>query len=203
MTTEEIKDIQRKVGVEADGVAGPKTKAAIQKHLKAIMATAPRQFPKVGTSAFHEFWGPHGIPNGYTPPQKKISLPFPLYLYGDRNSPVTTLRPHVKAADAFEEFFDHLAVQYPTQELRNKAGITTYDGLYNPRLMRGSSTSWSMHAWAIAIDLDAEHNGLKTPWPQKAEMPLEVYECAAKAGLQSLGWTRGNDGMHISAENNL
>jgi hypothetical protein len=203
MTTEEIKAIQRKVGVEADGIAGPKTKAAIQKHLKAILDKAPRRFPKVGTKEFKEFWGPHGVPDGYAPPMKKITLPFPLYLYGNKNKSVTTLSVHEKAAEAFAEFFANLAVKYPTQSERGAVGITVYDGLYNPRLMRGSSSTWSMHAWAIAIDLNAEENGLKTPWPSKAVMPLEVYECAAIAGLQSLGWTRGNDAMHISAENNL
>jgi hypothetical protein len=199
MTTQEIKDIQGKLGVEQDGIWGSQSNAACVKHMKGLMAASGRKFPKSKTAEFNAYWGPHGVPNGYTPPMKKITLPFTLYLYGDKNSPVKTLSPHEKAADAFLEAFENLAIQYPTQELRNKAGVTTYDGLYNPRLMRGSSTSWSLHSWAIAIDLDAEHNTLKMHWPKQAKMPFEVMECWAKAGIGNLGWQANFDSMHSEA----
>lgn len=197
MTQNQIKEIQRKVGAEADGQVGPKTRGAIQAHLKKILDSAPRKFPKAGTEEFHAFWGRHGEPGGYAPPTRKIELPFHLYLYGDKDSPVTSLKPHEKAADAFLEFFQHLAGVYPTQAQREAAGITVYDGLYNPRLMRGSSKTWSMHSWAMAIDLNASENQLRDTWPQEATMPLEVYECAAKAGMTSLGWKSFYDPMHL------
>jgi D-alanyl-D-alanine carboxypeptidase len=199
MTTEEIKDIQRKIGVIPDGKWGKISNAACQKYLKDLMVKSGRSFPKPKTASFNEFWGPHGVAGGYTPPMKKITLPFTLYLYGDRNQPVHSLRPHEKAADAFLEAFEHLEAQYPTEEARNKAGITIYDGLYNPRLMRGSSTTWSMHSWAIALDLNAGPNGLHAHWPRKAVMPFEVYECFAKAGISSLGWSQNRDAMHAEA----
>lgn len=41
--------------------------------------------------------------------------------------------------------------------------IKTYDGCFNVRRKRGL-TSWSLHSWGVAIDLNAAWNGLgKTP----------------------------------------
>jgi hypothetical protein len=200
MTSAQIKAIQTKIGVNPDGVWGPVSNAACKKHLRSLM---PKEspFPRVGTKDFIAFYGPHGVPGGYTPPMREIKLPFPIYLYGNKARPVKTLKPHEKCANAFLEAFEYLLQVYPTAEERDAAGITTYDGLYNPRLMRGSTTSWSMHSWACALDLNASRNGLHTYWPTRATMPLEVYECFAKAGIDSLGWTANRDAMHMGACN--
>jgi hypothetical protein len=196
MTQNEIKDIQRKLGVTVDGYWGSESNAACVKHMNALVKASGFVFPKAYSSAFNTLWGPHGVPNGYTPPMKKIKLPFKLYLYGDKSSPVTTLSPHEKAADAFTKAFEELAKVYTTEEARDKAGINIYDGLYNPRLVRGSSSTWSMHSFAIAIDLDASRNGLHTYWPTKAHMPFEAIECFAKAGMRNLGYVMNRDSMH-------
>lgn len=195
MNSEQIRAIQRKIGVNDDAVWGPASNAACKKYLRALMPK-DKPFPKAGTKEFLAFYGPHGVPDGYTPPMREIKLPFTIYLYGNKAHPVKSLKPHEKCANAFLEAFERLLQQYPTAEERDAAGITVYDGLYNPRLMRGSTTSWSMHSWACAIDLNASKNGLHTYWPTRAAMPLEVYECFAKAGITSLGWTANRDAMH-------
>lgn len=192
MNQQQIKDIQAKIGTTPDGFWGPKSIEACKKHLLAMMPK-PNPFPK--QSGVEAFYGPHGVSGGYTPPTKTIQLPFPIYYEGSK---VTKLSPHAKCADSLLRVFNRLLEVYPTEELRKKAGITVYDGLYNPRSMRGGS-SWSMHSWAIAIDLDAEHNGNNTPWPTKATMPLEVMECFAKEGWTSAGAFWGRDAMHSQA----
>ena len=76
---------------------------------------------------------------------------------------------------------------------RGLAGeIKTWDGCFNIRLKRGLSTL-SLHAWAIAIDINASWNGLgKTP-----TMSKELVACFVDAGFEWGGnWTR-LDGMHF------
>lgn len=42
--------------------------------------------------------------------------------------------------------------------------VKTYSGSYNPRLIRGSATSLSTHAWGVAFDINVAQNALgKTP----------------------------------------
>lgn len=197
MTTNQIKDLQRKIGTEPDGFWGNKSIAACQAHLRKLMPKG--RFPtQAQVSSGKSIFGPHGVPNGYAPSQKKITLPFPLWLYGNPMTATYSLSPHEKCADALLSVFQRLAEVYKTTEERKAAGILCFDGTYNPRPMRGGS-AWSMHAWAIAIDLNADKNGNATSWPAKAVMPLEVMECFAAEGFLAAGAFWGRDAMHFQA----
>ena len=193
MNQEDIRKIQQKIGTTVDGFWGPKSIAACQKHLRAMMPS-PNPFPK--QSSVTSYFGPHGEKGGYTPPTKTIQLPFTIFYDG---APVNSLKPHEKCADSLKRVFDRLAVAFPTQQSREDAGLLVYNGLYNPRKMRGSSSAWSMHAWAIAIDLNAGKNGNKTHWPTNATMPLEVMECFALEGWTPAGAFWSRDAMHFQA----
>ena len=74
--------------------------------------------------------------------------------------------------------------------------LAKYAGCYNPRPMRGGKRP-SKHSWGAAIDLDPDHNGLKTSWPVAATMPIEVMEEFAREGWIGLGWQIGRDSMHF------
>jgi hypothetical protein len=193
MTNEQIKAVQKRIGAEPDGFWGPLSIKACEKHLRGMMPK-PAPFPK--QAKVEAFYGRHGVKNGFTPPTKKITLPFTIFYEGDA---VKVLRPHEKCADSLLAVFERLAIAFPTKEKRQAAGILTYDGLYNPRKMRGSTTEWSMHAWAIAIDLNASKNGNETHWPSKAVMPIEVMECFAQEGWTAAGAFWGRDAMHFQA----
>lgn len=70
--------------------------------------------------------------------------------------------------------------------------IMTWDGCFNIRAIRGG-ISWSLHSWAIALDINAAWNGLG----QTPQMPAELVKCFTDAGFEWGGtWTR-KDGMHF------
>lgn len=193
MTQAQIRAMQAKIGTTVDGFWGPQSIAACQRHLKRLMPT-PNPFPRQANVT--AFYGPHGVRDGFTPPTTQIRLPFTIY-FGTRA--VTTLNPHTRCAQSLLNVFNRLAEAFPTTARRREAGILTYDGLYNPRRMRGNSGAWSMHAWAIAIDFNAGSNGNLTHWPARATMPLEVMECFAAEGWLPAGAFWGRDAMHFQA----
>jgi hypothetical protein len=65
--------------------------------------------------------------------------------------------------------------------------------------MRGGS-SWSMHAWGIAVDIDPERNSLYTTW-KNAQMSKPEYEKFVQfwydEGAINLGKERDFDPMHF------
>jgi hypothetical protein len=193
MKREDITEMQRRVGAEPDGFWGPRSIAACQAHLKGLMPR-PRRFPTQaqvtgGGSVF-------GAPA--QPRMREIELPFPLQLYGDAGKPVRRVSAHEACAESLRKVFERLGAAYRTEQARKAAGILDYYGIYNPRRMRGGR-AWSMHAWAIAIDLDAGRNGNSTSWPARASMPLEVMECFAAEGWTPAGAFWGRDAMHFQA----
>ena len=195
MNKAEIVRTQEKVGAVGDGFWGPGSIKSCQEYLKSLMPS-PHPFPAELSSDFLAFYGPHGEKNGYTPPSKKITLPFTIFYEG---SPVKALYVHEKCADSLQRVFERLAAVYPDKSSREEAGILNYGGLYNPRLKRGSVNSWSMHAWMNAIDINPAKNGNKTSWPVNATMPIEVLECFAQEGWLSAAAFWGRDAMHFQA----
>lgn len=197
MNQTRIKETQARCGAEPDGFWGRKSIAACQSHLLRLMPK-PRFPVQSAVASGRSIYGPHGVKGGYSPPMAPIKLPFPLYLYGDSGRPVSVISAHEVVADSLLSVFQRLGQVFPTQAERVAAGVTCFDGCYNPRRMRGGS-SWSMHAWAIAIDLDAGRNGNLTSWPARAMMPLEVMECFAAEGWTPAGAFWGRDAMHFQA----
>lgn len=73
-----------------------------------------------------------------------------------------------------------------------QAEIKTWDGCFNIRKARGLN-SWSLHSWAIAIDINAAWNGLG----RQPQMSPQLVKCFTDAGFDWGGtWTR-KDGMHF------
>ena len=70
--------------------------------------------------------------------------------------------------------------------------LKTFDGCFNIRKKRGLS-SMSLHAWGLAIDVNATWNGLhKTP-----QLSAGFVKCFTDVGFDWGGtWTR-KDGMHF------
>lgn len=125
-------------------------------------------------------------------------VPFPLRLAWDKEKTVNSIRCHRAVAPRVQSIFDELHSHYGYPKLK-ELGIDLYGGCFAFRAMRGG-TNWSSHAWGIAIDLDPERNGLKTPWaksqfskPEYAPM-IAIFE---KYGFYSYGKEKGYDSMHF------
>ena len=104
---------------------------------------------------------------------------------------VGKIRVHERLADSLCSILAELQEHYP-------AVLKQYAGVYANRPMRGG-TKPSLHARGAAIDLMPETNGNMTPWPLKADMPLEVMEVFAKHGWLPAGAMWGRDAMHFQA----
>ena len=73
--------------------------------------------------------------------------------------------------------------------------VITWDGCFNIRNKRGYK-SWSLHSWAIAIDINAARNPLgKTP-----KMSKELVACFTDAGFDWGGTWKRKDGMHFQLQ---
>lgn len=187
---ERVKQIQRKVGVTADGIIGPVTVEAIcaALNLPAVAPVWPTQAQvRSGASCF-------GKP-GNEGALCSVVPPYPLYF---NRQQVRTIRvheliaPHVLAA--LRETLAHYG-----QEAIHRLGLDIYGGSYAYRATT-SGQALSMHAWGIALDFAPESNSFSTRAP-RASLSCEEcrpwWEIWESHGAVSLGRECGYDWMHV------
>jgi hypothetical protein len=140
----------------------------------------------------------YGTPNERGTYLTTINLPYPMRIAWDINTKVTKMRCHKDVAQRFLSVFKELLAVYGYERIV-ELGIDLYGGCFNYRKMRGGS-SWSKHAWGIAIDLDPVRNTLKETSktacfarPEYKQM-LDIFE---KHGFLSLGRAKNYDWMHF------
>ncbi len=130
--------------------------------------------------------------------QTILTLPYPMRIGWDTSKTVTKISCHKLAAPKFEAVFKDILDHYGLPEIQ-RLGIDLYFGCLNVRLQRGSKTKWSRHSWGIAIDLDANRNGLKTKW-KAAQFSKPEYKPMVdifhKHGFIGYGPDRNYDAMH-------
>jgi hypothetical protein len=189
MTKAQIIDLQTRIGATPDGFWGPRSIAAVQKHLRAMMPTV-NPWPKADQSSLMKFYGQPGEH------LTSLKLPFAMKLYG-AESPITAVSVHEKCADSLRRVLVDLYDRYYLDAAVMNAA-SAYFGIFNNRNKRGGTTK-SVHAWAAAIDLDATSNAFKSSWPVQATMPIEIMECFAREGWLSAGAFWGYDAMHFQS----
>lgn len=192
MDTDTVKAIQRKVGVDDDGIIGKKTLAAIC----AALGIKPVQ-PKLVIPTQAEVRSGKSIFGHVGCEERLVNIvpPYPLYYYGTK---VKTIRVHELIADsvlgALRDVLDYYGLK-KIQEL----GLDQYSGSYNFRKTTAGA-SYSMHAWGIALDFAAENNSYHQ---HKPDASLSVPECEKwweiweSYGAVSLGRERDVDWMHL------
>ena len=183
MTTDDIKAMQSRLHITADGFWGPKSIASCQAWLRKLMPD-PNPWPEQYEMKLQAFYGSPGDES------KLVSLPVTGVLY--EGQPVSTIRCHAKVAASLGRIIAELAAG-PFAWI-----LTKYDGCFNFRNMRGGAIP-SLHARGGAIDFWADKNGNQDHWPDQATMPLEIMEIFAREGWLSAGANWGRDGMHFQA----
>ncbi|HPP18609.1 MAG TPA: M15 family metallopeptidase [Candidatus Dojkabacteria bacterium] len=127
-----------------------------------------------------------------------INLPFPMKIAWDTKMTVNKMQIHKDAAASLTNIFKEILVVYGLPEIQ-RLGIDLFGGSYNFRQMRGGS-EWSVHSWALAIDLDPARNGLKAT-DKTAQFAKPEYkkmiDIFYKHGWYSLGREKNYDWMHF------
>ena len=191
MNQTQIKILQETIGAEPDGFWGPKSVAACQRYLRAMMPK-DHPFPKQDQKSLTAFYGPAG-----RPPLVRVGTPYKMFLYNGPET-VKSVTVHERLAESLEQVLKELGKRYKTDEDRSAAGINRYFGTFVNRKMRGGSLP-SLHARAAAIDFDANRNGNLSHWPTRSVMPLDVMEIFAREGWLSAGAFWSRDSMHFQA----
>jgi hypothetical protein len=183
MTRAQIQAVQERIGTTPDGFWGPKSIAACQKHLRAMMPK-DSNWPGTSQAALQGFYGSPGDES------KLVNLDVQgLGVHYDGKA-VKTIRCHQRVADSLRRVLEDIAAG------PHAAILATYAGVYNNRPMRGGSLP-SLHARGAAIDLLPDTNRLSQSWPVSATMPLEVMEAFAREGWLAAGAFWGRDAMHF------
>lgn len=214
-----IKNIQKAVGATADGVIGSKTLNAIIAKLGSGTVKKPTVDPLIqkyidkpikytkvdyksslvkqsvlrsGKSAF----GKAGCEN------MLVSVPVPAnYPLKYDGKPVKSIRIHKLVADRLAAALQDIINHYGEDIEKVAPGACCYDGSYNFRNSRNSS-SQSVHSWGLAIDFDAANNTMKMSAP-KARLSQPIYEpfwnILEYHGFMSLGRHANYDHMHCQA----
>jgi hypothetical protein len=127
-----------------------------------------------------------------------ILLPYPMRLAWDTESVVHKMRCHKLVSGRFLAVFNELLRVYGYAKIK-ELGIDLFGGCFNFRKMRGGN-DWSMHSWAIAIDLDPGRNQLKET-SKTARFARSEYKAMIdifyKHGFISLGREKNYDWMHF------
>lgn len=128
----------------------------------------------------------------------KLELPYPMRVAWDLETSVKTIMCHKLIKDKLYSVFVDLLIHYGYDKIV-ELGIDLFGGCFNYRHKRGG-LDWSMHAWAIAIDLDPARNQLKeTKRTARFARPeyKPMIDIFYKHGFISLGIEKNFDWMHF------
>lgn len=222
---EEVRKLQRRLGVVPDGVVGSETLAALAERLGCAATISSIQMvlrlPMDGIlgpmtlSAAARAVGAHAADaQGRWPLQSDVRsgrsvfgkagdesrlvnvVPsFPVYFEGQR---VRSIRVHEVIADDVREALEEVLAHYGLERIR-ALKLDQYGGSYNYRPSR-SGGALSMHAWGIALDWMPAENGMSVGAPKAVLSGAEYrawWEIWEAHGAVSLGRERNYDWMHL------
>jgi hypothetical protein len=153
------------------------------------------KWPKQTTAELTRFYGTPGAP-----PLARVAVPWTLKLAWDPSQKMNHIGCHTEVAASLGRVLQSVYAHYGAAELK-RLRLDLFGGCFAPRKKRGGS-SWSTHAWAIALDWDPDHNLLK--WGRdRASLSADSYNFWWGAweaeGWVSLGRHANRDWMHVQA----
>lgn len=201
MTLAAIRGFQRINRLKVDGIVGPNTAAALQP------VVPERDIEGDGDGNAKQVWPREAdCPTFYGKMgagTSMLELPFKMRIAWNKNQYISRFTIHKKVMDSAARCFLSIHDHYGTTGIQS-LGINLFGGCIAspPRRKRGSTSSWSMHSWAIAIDFDPERNQLR--WGRdKARLASsdarKFWDIWEEEGWVSLGRARNFDWMHIQA----
>lgn len=179
---------QKANGLKQDGVVGPRTWTALELKETPQDSLRPPKRPRNYAEVKAIFGDPLSV--GWS----SSNLAFCEVVPTLKAFPIkkgSTLRGfycHKLLVLVFQKVFEEIALEGLVDEIK------TFDGCFNIRKIRGSSTTMSLHSWAIAIDLNYKGNELGNPKPEMDHRVIAVFE---KHGFYWGGNFKRRDGMHF------
>ena len=111
--------------------------------------------------------------------------------------PIKKITCHEKVADSLLRILSKVRDEFGP----NDEALKRFGGCLNVRKMRGGS-SWSIHSWGAAVDLDPDRNQLRwdhTRARLAAKKYLPLWDIVAGEGWTGLGPARDFDWQHFQA----
>lgn len=187
-----------------DGIAGVRTQIGLERWQDHItFVRPPLADAEIGPAPATNWPRSNDLRAFYGEPgqnQTMLVSPYPLYLDWELGSKVSKFSIHEKVHDSALRVMGRVLSHYG-EEAIHRLGLDQFGGCLNVRRMR-NGTAWSTHAWGIAIDWDADRNGLReTHRTARLAQPdykpfLDLWEAE---GWTSLGRARDFDWMHVQA----
>jgi peptidoglycan hydrolase-like protein with peptidoglycan-binding domain len=132
--------------------------------------------------------------------QVRLTSPYPLFLDWDLDTKIMGFQCHEMIHDPALRVMKRVLDHYGPATI-SELHLDHFGGCLNVRKMRNGQ-AWSMHAWGIAIDWDADRNQLRWSADRaylarpKYQKFLDLWE---EEGFVSLGRARNMDWMHVQA----
>lgn len=199
-------------GIDAgpvDGLWGPQTDYAydvLKEYLQTGIMPAPwrddepkveynpHNWPVEQQQLLEQFYGEVGKN------QMLLDLPYPHRLSWDKRKVVHRISCHKKVGDSINTVLTNVLNHYGMDEIK-RLRLDLWGGCLSVRKKRGGTT-WSTHAWGIAMDYDPDHNALRWGRDRAAFARPEYdkwWELWEKEGWVSLGRKKNYDWMHVQA----